>query len=48
MANWETCAAAEGDPQKVSGAWVFVGTLVVTVEEDEFGVPSLVRYRLER
>ncbi|WP_419163890.1 DUF433 domain-containing protein [Candidatus Palauibacter sp.] len=28
MLNWETCAAVERDPRKVSGARVFAGTRV--------------------
>lgn len=28
MSHWKECAAVERDPQKVSGAWVFVGTRV--------------------
>jgi uncharacterized protein (DUF433 family) len=28
MLDWTTCAAAEQDVQKVSGAWVFRGTRV--------------------
>lgn len=28
MVNWETCAAVERRPGKVSGAWVFAGTRV--------------------
>ncbi len=26
MIHWETCAAVERDPKKVSGVWVFRGT----------------------
>jgi uncharacterized protein (DUF433 family) len=26
--GWSTCPAVEQDPQRVSGAWVFRGTLV--------------------
>ena len=28
MGNWETCAAVERQPDRVSGAWVFRGTRV--------------------
>ena len=28
MGNWETCAALERSPDRVSGAWVFRGTRV--------------------
>ncbi len=28
MTSWETCAAVERHPNKVSGAWVFRGTRV--------------------
>jgi len=28
MLDWTSCAAAERDPQRVSGAWVFRGTRV--------------------
>ena len=28
MLDWATCSAAERDPQKLSGAWVFRGTRV--------------------
>ena len=28
MSYWDSCAAVERDPQKVSGAWVFRGTRV--------------------
>jgi uncharacterized protein (DUF433 family) len=28
MLDWTTCAAAERDPQRVGGAWVFRGTRV--------------------
>jgi uncharacterized protein (DUF433 family) len=28
MIDWSTCAAAEQDPARVSGAWVFRGTRV--------------------
>ena len=28
MTTWETCAAVERHPNKVSGAWVFRGTRV--------------------
>ena len=28
MTNWETCAAVERHPDKLSGAWVFRGTRV--------------------
>ena len=26
--NWETCAAVERNPRKISGAWAFTGTRV--------------------
>ena len=28
MIDWSSCAAIEGDPQRVCGAWVFRGTRV--------------------
>lgn len=28
MIDWSTCLAAERDPERVSGAWVFRGTRV--------------------
>jgi uncharacterized protein (DUF433 family) len=28
MLDWNTCAAVERNPQRVSGAWVFKGTRV--------------------
>jgi uncharacterized protein (DUF433 family) len=28
MLNWSECSAVERNPNKVSGAWVFVGTRV--------------------
>ena len=28
MTTWNTCPAVERDPEKVSGAWVFLGTRV--------------------
>ena len=28
MIDWSTCAAAERDPDILSGAWVFVGTRI--------------------
>ena len=28
MTSWETCAAVERHPEKLSGAWVFRGTRV--------------------
>ena len=28
MMNWETCAAVERTPGKISGAWAFTGTRV--------------------
>lgn len=28
MLDWNTCPVVERDPQKVSGAWVFLGTRV--------------------
>ena len=28
MIDWSTCPAAERDPERVSGAWVFRGTCV--------------------
>ena len=28
MIDWSSCPAVEGDPQRVSGAWVFRGTRV--------------------
>ena len=28
MANWSKCSAVESDPEKMGGAWVFVGTRV--------------------
>lgn len=31
MTDWETCAAVERIPGKVSGAWVFAGTRVPLV-----------------
>jgi uncharacterized protein (DUF433 family) len=31
MIHWSSCPAAERDPQRVSGAWVFRGTRVPIV-----------------
>ena len=31
MMNWSSCSAVEGDPQKVSGSWVFRDTRVPVV-----------------
>ncbi len=31
MADWESCAAVERKPGKVSGAWVFAGTRIPLV-----------------
>ena len=28
MIDWSSCPAVEGDPERVSGAWVFRGTRV--------------------
>src|SRR5262245_47586374 len=28
MIDWSTCPAVERDPERVSGAWVFIGTRV--------------------
>ena len=28
MADWAKCSAVESDPEKMGGAWVFVGTRV--------------------
>ena len=28
MTNWETCPAVERRPEKISGAWAFIGTRV--------------------
>ena len=28
MLDWATCSAAERDPQRLSGAWVFRGTRI--------------------
>ena len=28
MIDWSTCSAVERDPQRMSGAWVFLGTRV--------------------
>jgi uncharacterized protein (DUF433 family) len=28
MTDWSSCAAVERDPERVSGAWVFVGARV--------------------
>ena len=28
MIDWSTCSAVESDPERVSGAWVFLGTRV--------------------
>ena len=42
MIDWSTCSAAERDPDRVSGAWVFRGTRVpvsALFENLEDGVP---------
>jgi len=42
MIDWSTCSAAEHDPDRVSGAWVFRGTRVplsALFENLEDGVP---------
>jgi len=28
MLDWQTCPAVERDPEKLSGAWIFLGTRV--------------------
>jgi uncharacterized protein (DUF433 family) len=42
MIDWSTCPAVERDPDRVSGAWVFLGTRVpvfALFENLEDGVP---------
>jgi len=42
MMDWSSCAAVERDPERVSGAWVFLGTRVPVAalfENLEDGVP---------
>jgi uncharacterized protein (DUF433 family) len=42
MIDWSTCSAAERDPDRLSGAWVFRGTRVplsALFENLEDGVP---------
>jgi uncharacterized protein (DUF433 family) len=42
MIDWSTCNAAERDPERVSGAWVFRGTRIPVAalfENLEDGVP---------
>ncbi len=42
MIDWSSCAAVERDPERVSGAWVFLGSRVPVAalfENLEDGVP---------